>query len=129
MRHKGGLGDAGSHPAVFPVDLVSEIMTAYSDPDDTVFEPFSGSGTQIISAQKNGRTCLAMELAPAYCDVAVLRWQTYVKATATLESTGETFAEVLARRQPGAVIQAAETQAAETPEPPKRRGRGKKKDP
>jgi DNA modification methylase len=81
MRHKGLL--EGSHPAVFPVDLVSEMLTAFSDPDDVVYEPFSGSGTQLISAQKNGRTCLAMEIAPIYCDVAVLRWMQFTGQTAT----------------------------------------------
>lgn len=73
----------GDHPAIFPVDLVSEMLTAFSDPDDVVYEPFAGSGTQLISAQKNGRTCLAMEIAPSYCDVAVLRWQAFSGQTAT----------------------------------------------
>lgn len=92
MRHKGALqGGVGSHPAVFPVDLVSEMLTAFSDPDDTVYEPFCGSGTQLISAQKNGRTCLAMELAPVYVDVSVRRWQAFTGQQAKLERTGETF--------------------------------------
>lgn len=96
MRHKGGLGKSGSHPAVFPVDLVSEIMTAYSDPDDLVFEPFCGSGTQLISAQKNGRSCYGMELAPEYADVCVKRFDAFSGQTAKLESDGRTFAEVAA---------------------------------
>jgi DNA modification methylase len=96
MRHKGGLGKSGSHPAVFPVDLVSEIMTAYSDPDDLVFEPFCGSGTQLISAQKNGRSCYGMELAPEYADVCVKRFEAFSGQTAKLESDGRTFAEVAA---------------------------------
>ena len=88
-----------AHPAVFPVDLVSEMLTAFSDPDDTVFEPFCGSGTQLISAQKNGRTCLAMELAPEYTDVAVRRWQQFTGQAATLERTGETFDAIAARAE------------------------------
>jgi DNA modification methylase len=84
MRHQGIIqGNAGSHPAVFPVDLVSEMLTAFSDPDDVVYEPMCGSGTQLISAQKNGRTCLAMDIAPLYCDIAVLRWQSFTGQTAT----------------------------------------------
>jgi DNA modification methylase len=82
MRHKAR-GIETAHPAVFPVDLVSEMLTAFSDPDDIVYEPFCGSGTQLISAQKNGRTCLAMEIAPVYCDIAVLRWQAFTGQTAT----------------------------------------------
>ena len=44
MRHKGGLGAAGSHPAVFPVALVEAVLTAFSDPGDLIYEPFCGSG-------------------------------------------------------------------------------------
>jgi DNA modification methylase len=82
-RQHGSIGVAGDHPAVFPVDFVSEMLTAFSDPDDVVYEPMCGSGTQLISAQKNGRTCLAMDIAPIYCDVAVLRWQAFTGQTAT----------------------------------------------
>ncbi len=92
MRHKGALS-VGHHPAIFPIDLVSEMVTAFSDPDDVVYEPFCGSGTQLISAQKNGRTCLAMEIAPVYVDVAVLRWQAFTGQQATHASTGRSFAE------------------------------------
>jgi DNA modification methylase len=56
------------HPAVFPVKLATEVITAYSDPQQIVYEPFSGSGTTIIGAQKTGRRCRAVELQPEYCD-------------------------------------------------------------
>ncbi|CAM3954838.1 site-specific DNA-methyltransferase [Paracoccus yeei] len=82
MRHKGGLGAAGSHPAVFPVALVEAVLTAFSDPGDLVFEPFCGSGTQIIAAERTGRGCFAMELDPVYCDVAVRRWELATGRTA-----------------------------------------------
>jgi hypothetical protein len=75
MRQKGGLGAAGSHPAVFPVALVEAVLTAFSDPGDLIYEPFCGSGTQIVAAERAGRSCYAMELDPAYCDVAVRRWE------------------------------------------------------
>ena len=75
MRHKGGLGAAGSHPAVFPVALVEAVLTAFSDPDDLIYEPFCGSGTQLIAAERAGRRCFAMKLDPVYCDVAVRRWE------------------------------------------------------
>jgi len=98
MRHKAR-GIECEHPAVFPVDLVSEMLTAYTDPDDLVFEPFCGSGTQVISAQKNGRSCYAMELAPAYVDVAVRRWQLFTEQLAKLEGDGRSFDEVSADRK------------------------------
>lgn len=100
LRQQGSIGkDLGDHPAVFPVDLVSEMLTAFSDPDDVVYEPFCGSGTQIISAQKNGRTCLAMEISPSYCDVAIQRWQNFSGQRAVLEGTGILYEEVAAERE------------------------------
>jgi len=75
MRHKGGLGAAGSHPAVFPVALVEAVLTAFADPGDLIYEPFCGSGTQVVAAERAGRRCFAMELDPVYCDVAVRRWE------------------------------------------------------
>ena len=74
LRHKGGLGAAGSHPAVFPVARVEAVLTAFSDPSDLIHEPFCGSGTQVVAAERAGRRCFAMELDPIYCDVAVRRW-------------------------------------------------------
>lgn len=97
MRHKAR-GIETAHPAVFPVDLVSEMLTAFSDPDDIVFEPFCGSGTQLISAQKNGRSCYGMELAPIYTDVAIRRWQNFSGQSATLEADGRTFNEIAEER-------------------------------
>lgn len=94
MRHKGGLGKAGKHPAPFPVALPEEFLTAFSAPDDVAWEPFVGSGSQIIAGQKTGRTVYGCELAPEYTDVAVRRWQIYTQQSAVLESTGKTFDEM-----------------------------------
>jgi DNA modification methylase len=63
-----------------------------SKPGDAVYEPFSGSGTTIIAAEMTGRKCYALEISPAYVDVAIQRWQTFTGLTATLASTGETYA-------------------------------------
>jgi DNA modification methylase len=84
MRHKGGLGTAGSHPAVFPVALVEAVLEAFTDPGDLVYEPFCGSGTQIVAAERAGRRCFAVELDPVYCDVAVRRWEMATGRTASL---------------------------------------------
>jgi DNA modification methylase len=98
MRHKGGLGDAGSHPAVFPVRLVEEVLAAFSDPGDLLYEPFCGSGTQILGAERTGRVCYAMELDPAYVDVAIRRWQKETNALAIEEASGKTMDELRAER-------------------------------
>ena len=85
MGAEGGLGDAGSHPAVFPGALVEAVLTAFSDPGDLIYEPFCGSGTQIVAAERAGRRCFAMELDPVYCDVAVRRWELATGSLAVLQ--------------------------------------------
>lgn len=97
MRHKGAI-KGGSHPAVFSVALVEEMLKAWTDEGDLVYEPFSGSGSQIIAAERLSRVCYAVELDPAYCDVAVRRWQLATGNKAVLEETGEGFVAVRARR-------------------------------
>ena len=62
------------HPAVFPVLLAREIIEAFSDSRQMVFEPMAGSGSTIIAAAQVERKCFAMEIDPKYCDVAVKRW-------------------------------------------------------
>jgi DNA modification methylase len=69
-----------------------------SSPGQAVYEPFSGSGTTLIAAEMSGRACHAVELSPAYADVAVLRWQAFTGQEARLEGSGASFAQVSAER-------------------------------
>ena len=69
VRAKGGVE---GHPAPFPVDLVAEAIRSWPG---VIFEPFSGSGTTILAAEQEGSKACAMEISPAYCDVAVQRWE------------------------------------------------------
>ena len=62
-----------------------------SSPGQAVYEPFSGSGTTIIAAEMTGRVCHAIELKPAYVDVAVTRWQAFTGQKATLGSSVPLF--------------------------------------
>lgn len=96
-RHSGAI-KGGSHPAVFPVALVEEMLKAWTAEGDLVYEPFCGSGSQIIAAERLGRVCFAVELDPAYCDVAVRRWQLATGAEAVLEADGQSFVKVRAVR-------------------------------
>jgi DNA modification methylase len=50
---------------------------------DLVYKPFAGSGTTVIACERTGRTCMAMELDPGYCDVIVKRWETLTGKKAT----------------------------------------------
>ena len=96
-RHKAG-GIETEHPAVFPVKLPEFVMQAYSDEGAVVYEPFAGSGTTLIAAEKLGRVCLALEIAPAYVDVAVRRWQEFAGGVAALDGDGRTFDAIAAER-------------------------------
>jgi len=85
------------HSTQKPVECMRRPIENNSNPGQAVYEPFSGSGTTIIAAEMTGRACHAIELSPAYVDVAVLRWQQFTGQTAKLERTGETFDEIAAR--------------------------------
>lgn len=93
MRHKAR-GPEISHPAVFPTQLSREIIEAFSDNGDFIYEPFCGSGSQMIAAEMTGRRCLGIEIEPTYVDVAVRRWQDYAGRKATLDATGQTFEQI-----------------------------------
>jgi DNA modification methylase len=93
MRHKGKV-DGGAHPAVFPVALVEAALEAYAKAGDVLYEPFCGSGTQIIAAEKFGARCMAVDIDPSYCDVAIRRFQNFSGKHAILASCGQSFSEV-----------------------------------
>jgi len=59
-----------------------------------VYDPFLGSGTTIIAAEKLGRACYGCELSPKYVDVIVRRWEAFTGSNATLERDGRTFKKV-----------------------------------
>ena len=79
------------HSTQKPVECMRKPIENNSKPGDTVYEPFSGSGTTIIAAEQTGRACLAMELNPAYVDMAIRRWQAFTGRTASRDSDGMIF--------------------------------------
>lgn len=92
------------HGTQKPVECMKRPIENNSSPGQAVYEPFSGSGTTIIAGEMTGRLVFAIELSPAYVDVAVTRWEKFTGLAATLEGDGRTFAELLAERtQPGSV--------------------------
>ena len=102
MRHKGKIGQGIDHPAVFPVALPQFILESYTDAGELVFEPFCGSGTTLLAAERTGRKVRATEIAPEYVDVTVKRFkQNFPEVAVTLEATGQTFAEVESKRLRG----------------------------
>ena len=91
------------HGTQKPVECRHRPIENNSSPGQAVYEPFSGSGTTIVAAELAGRRCFALELDPAYVDVAVLRWQALTGRVAVLAGDGAGFAAVaVARSVPSA---------------------------
>jgi DNA modification methylase len=96
----GRLDELTVHPTVKPVALVADAIRDCSRRGEIVFDPFMGSGTTILAAEKVGRRAYGLEIDPLYVDVAVKRWQDFTKRDAILKATGQTFDEVAAKRAP-----------------------------
>ena len=65
------------HPTMKPVDLITKAINNSSLKDNIVLDPFLGSGSTLIAAEKTNRKCYGMELDPNYCDVIVKRWEEF----------------------------------------------------
>ena len=89
---------AQSHPTTKPLRLFEIPMEVHTRPGAVVLEPFSGSGSQLIAAEKLARRCRALEISPAFVDVALKRWEAATGKAATLEGDGRSFAEVSGER-------------------------------
>jgi DNA modification methylase len=70
----------GIHPTQKALEIFERPIGYHTQAGDLVYEPFSGSGSQLIAAAKTGRRCYAMELAPEFVDVARIRWTNFAKA-------------------------------------------------
>ena len=87
------------HGTQKPVDCMRRPMLNNSSPGQAIYEPFSGSGSSLIAAETCGRHCHAVELDPAYVDVAVERWQSFTGKEAVLDGDGRSFTAVRTERQ------------------------------
>jgi len=82
------------HKACFPVALVEKAIAMFSGMVNSVFDPFGGSGTSMIAAEKQDCDCRMMELDPKYVDVIIRRWQDFTGQAAIHEETGLPFNEM-----------------------------------
>ena len=89
------------HPTPKPLDAFGIPMRQHVARGGLCYEPFSGSGSQIMAGEANGRRVFAMEISPAYVDVAVQRWQAATGRAAILDGDGRTFADVREERVGG----------------------------
>ena len=79
------------HPTVKPLALICDILLDASTKGDIVVDPFGGSGTTLIAAEKLGRKARLIELDPAYCDTILRRWQRWSGETAFRVTDGMSF--------------------------------------
>jgi len=74
------------HPTMKPVALCERAIENSSKTNDLVIDPFIGSGTTLIAAERTGRRCFGMEIDPRYCRVAISRWEAFTGEKAVLEA-------------------------------------------
>lgn len=104
------------HPTQKPLEIFARPMRKHTSEGDLVFEPFSGSGSQLIAAEQLKRRCRAIEIEPVFVDVGIRRWQQLTGAEARLAGDGRTWSEVAEARGvpcPSAPSDAATSQAAQ----------------
>ena len=92
----GGQDAETTHGTQKPVECMRKPMLNNSEADESIYDPFLGSGTTLIAAEATGRACLGIEIDPLYVDVAVRRWQAFTGQRATRLADGRTFEEVAA---------------------------------
>jgi DNA modification methylase len=90
------------HPTVKPVSLIADALRDCSHRQGIILDPFAGSGTILIAAERTRRQARAIELDPQCVDVGVMRWQRVTGKEAVLEATGQTWDQVRASRLSGA---------------------------
>jgi DNA modification methylase len=98
QRGSSANAEAANHPTPKPVELVADALLDVTERGDIVLDPFAGSGTTIIAAQKTGRTAYTLELDPSYVDLIIRRFEKFTGEQAVHAGTGRTFAELMAER-------------------------------
>lgn len=88
-----------NHSTPKPVELFRIPLVKHLHAGEIAYEPFSGSGPQLIAGEMTARRVFALELAPEFVDVAVLRWQKFTGQLATLDGDGRTFDVIAAERK------------------------------
>ena len=91
---KGRMSDLEAHPTVKPVAMVADAIMDCSKTGDLILDPFAGSGTIFLAAERSGRRGAGIEIDPHYVDVAIQRFQQETGATANLAASGESFSNI-----------------------------------
>jgi len=89
---EGNLSDL--HQTIKPVELVADAILDCTARGEIVLDPFLGSGTTVIAAERTGRACYGIELDPGYVDTIVRRWQAFTGLSVVHAKSGRTFHEM-----------------------------------
>jgi DNA modification methylase len=79
------------HPTVKPVALIADAIRDCSNRNGVVLDPFGGSGSTLIAAEKTNRRARLVEIDPLYADTIINRWQTLTGETAIDANSGASF--------------------------------------
>jgi DNA modification methylase len=93
------------HPTVKPVAMVADAIRDCSKRKQVVLDPFAGSGTTVIAAEKTGRRAHVLELDPLYCDTIIRHWQIFTGKDALLADAGQSFDEIEEYRAAEAAVE------------------------
>ena len=96
------LDELRMHPTVKPVSLVADAIKDCSKNRGIILDPFVGSGTTIIAAEKTGRRATTMDLDPKYVQTAIRRWETFTGKEAVHLASGVSFRDLPESRTRGA---------------------------
>jgi DNA modification methylase len=100
FAHKGTKSELEYHPTLKPIALVADAILDSTIPKDVVLDPFVGSGTTILAAERTGRRGFGIEIEPVYVDTAIARWERMTGQQAR-NAAGVTFAQVRSQRSAG----------------------------
>ena len=98
FARRGRIRGLDLHPTVKPLAMVSDAILDVTQRGDIVLDPFCGSGTTILAAERTGRRGYAIELDPGHVDTAIARWQRMTRQMA-VHASGKTFEEICAERR------------------------------
>jgi DNA modification methylase len=98
----GRIDELAMHPTVKPVAMLADAIRDVTKRSGIVLDPFAGSGSTLIAAEKTGRQARCIEFEPKYCDVIVRRWQVCTGKAANFEGIGLTFEDLEAARDTSA---------------------------
>src|SRR5882672_1604325 len=103
----GRLDELAMHPTVKPVAMLADAIRDVTKRGAIVLDPFAGSGSTLIAAEKTGRHARCIEYEPKYCDVIVRRWQAYTGKAATFDGIDLTFEDFESARASSPASRAA----------------------